>query len=230
MSNLPLFRAVARSIQPLLDELVFTGGIVVEHYRTTPLVTSVRATRDADAICTASTYTEYSKLGDRLRGLGYTQPLEENTPPFRWRKDWLVLDVMPLNEDVLGFTNRWYGPGLDHTNPLDLGDGLVVRILDAPHFLATKLEAFAGRGSDDPIASPDLEDVVTLLATRPEIVVEVTASAAPLREWVSASLVSALPRATRSQSIAGHLPSTAPTDLAHLVSVRVAQLTSSDAL
>lgn len=36
-------------------------------------------------------------------------------------------------------------------------------------FIATKLVAFAGRGSGDPIGSKDLEDITNLLASDPAL-------------------------------------------------------------
>ena len=39
-------------------------------------------------------------------------------------------------------------------------------------FLASKLEAYRGRGADDPYLSHDLEDVVAVIAGRPGCVEE----------------------------------------------------------
>jgi hypothetical protein len=43
----------------------------------------------------------------------------------------------------------------------------------APYFVATKLEAFRGRGQGDLFASKDLEDVVTVVDGRPGLLGEV---------------------------------------------------------
>ena len=48
-----------------------------------------------------------------------------------------------------------------------------MRIVTPPLFIATKLEAFHGRGANDIAASHDLEDIVTLVDGRPEIVPEI---------------------------------------------------------
>lgn len=39
----------------------------------------------------------------------------------------------------------------------------------APYFCATKLEAFGGRGKNDYLASHDLEDLITVVDGRPEL-------------------------------------------------------------
>ena len=51
-------------------------------------------------------------------------------------------------------------------------------------FIATKLEAFHGRGGGDIVASHNLEDIIAVAEGRPEIVGEVAAAIggrAPLR-------------------------------------------------
>ena len=52
----------------------------------------------------------------------------------------------------------------------------------------TKLEAFAGRGRNDYLASPDFEDIVALLDGRQQIVEDVTTSAAELRGYIREQL------------------------------------------
>jgi predicted nucleotidyltransferase len=47
--------------------------------------------------------------------------------------------------------------------------GQTIRYASAPSFLALKWSAFLDRGMTDPYASHDLEDIVALVASRPEI-------------------------------------------------------------
>jgi len=67
----------------------------------------------------------------------------------------------------------------------DLGEGLVILIPNAPVFLGTKWEAFTSRGELDFLASHDLEDVISVLAGRPEIVGKVAASYPALRAYLA---------------------------------------------
>jgi hypothetical protein len=57
-----------------------------------------------------------------------------------------MLDVMPLNEDILGFSNRWYADALHTATEVQLPNGFILRAITAPYFLGTKMEAFRGRG------------------------------------------------------------------------------------
>ena len=75
----------------------------------------------------------------------------------------LVVDVMPVAGEVLGFVNRWYALGVDTAVERTLPDGSPVRVFRPAVLLASKIEAYHDRGRQDPLASPDLEDIVTLL-------------------------------------------------------------------
>jgi len=93
---------------------------------------------------------------------------------------------MPLDEAILGFSNQWYSYAIDSANELALESDLSIRAISAPAFLATKWEAFEHRGAGDVIMSHDLEDIVTLVAGRPEIVNELRAAPDDVREFVRA--------------------------------------------
>ena len=54
--------------------------------------------------------------------------------------------------------------------------------------LATKLEAFRGRGHNDITGSHDLEDIVAVIDGREEIAREVAASSADVRTYVASEL------------------------------------------
>lgn len=94
----------------MLDDLVFLGGSVTGLLVTDEAAGDPRATRDVDAIAAINSYAAYAVFGDRLRSLGFAEDTSEGAPLCRWVHHELVLDVMPLNEDILGFSNRWYHP------------------------------------------------------------------------------------------------------------------------
>jgi hypothetical protein len=96
----------------------------------------------------------------------------------------MVVDVMPTDAAVLGFSNRWY-PAAIETAHVHRIAGHAVRVVTAPLFIATKLEAFHGRGANDVFASHDLEDVVTLVDGRPTITAEVTAAGTEVRAYIA---------------------------------------------
>lgn len=77
-----------------------------------------------------------------------------------------MLDVMPLDEKVLGFTNIWYRPAINTVEEHEILPGMTIKVISAPYFCATKLEAFKGRGAGDYLASHDLEDIITVIDGR----------------------------------------------------------------
>jgi len=76
-------------------------------------------------------------------------------------------DVMPTDSSVLGFTNRWYDDGVVRARTVEVASGVSIRVLSAPYFVVSKLEAFKGRGGNDYLASADIEDTFPL-ARRPD--------------------------------------------------------------
>jgi hypothetical protein len=123
----------------------------------------VRPTYDMDAIAEITSYSAYTDFSERLRKLGFTEDTTEGAPICRWRQKKTILDVMPLDEKILGFSNRWYKSAMDTALIHELEPWLRVRVVTAVFFCATKLEAFAGRGKRDYFSSHDLEDLVALV-------------------------------------------------------------------
>ena len=114
----------------------------------------MRPTYDVDAIAEITSYAAYTDFSELLRKLGFTEDTSEGAPICRWRQKKTILDVMPIDEKILGFSNRWYKPAMDTALVHELEPGLRVRVVTGIFFLATKLEAFGGRGKNDYLSSP----------------------------------------------------------------------------
>ena len=182
--NRELLEAAVRLLHPLLDDLVFLGGCTTGLFLTDPAAAGLRPTKDVDAITEVASYGEYATvLSERLRTLGLTEDTSEGAPLCRWRHGTQIIDVMATTVDVLGFANRWYKPALASSQWMRIAD-LQVRVIAPIYFLATKLEAFRARGGGDVSGSHDLEDVVTVIDGRPEIVGEVHAAPADVRTYL----------------------------------------------
>jgi predicted nucleotidyltransferase len=176
----------ARRLEPLLDQLVFVGGQMTELLVTDPAASRPRPTDDVDVVVAVSTKTAYERIQLQLRALGFQPDRREGAPLCRFcTSDNLVLDAMPLDEGVLGFSNRWYAHAIETAQPLELDPGLVIRAISTPTFLATKWEAYASRGDDNPIMSHDLEDIIVLVAGRPSLLDELRAAPSELRQHVA---------------------------------------------
>lgn len=202
--NRALFESVVRLLTPVLEELVFVGGCTTGLFLTDPAAGSVRPTKDVDAIVDVASYGGYASLAERLRGLGLVEDTRPGAPLCCWRQNELVLDVMPTDEQVLGFSNRWY-PAALATADLRHVAGRDVRLVTPAFFLATKLEAFRGRGAGDVTASHDLEDIVTVVDGRPQIVEEVAAAAADVRGYIAGQIEALMDNPDFVDALSGYL-------------------------
>lgn len=189
--NRALFESVVRLLAPVLDELVFVGGCTTGLFLTDPGAGGVRPTKDVDAIVDVTSYASYAALAERLRRLGLVEDTRPGAPLCRWRRDDVIVDVMPTDERVLGFSNRWYPAAIETADVRRIAE-YQVRVVTPALFLATKLEAFRGRGDGDVFASHDLEDVVTVVDGRPEIVAEIANAAADVRTYVAREMLALL--------------------------------------
>ncbi|MCJ8287871.1 MAG: hypothetical protein MJH14_20760, partial [Halomonas sp.] len=104
----------------------------------------------------------------------------------------LRVDLMPDQDDVLGFSNHWYPQALETAQPVSLGGDLSIRVVAPPLFVATKLEAYKGRGEDDPLSSHDIEDILNLVDGRLELLDEVRATGSDLPAYIADELSTSL--------------------------------------
>ncbi|MBK9573933.1 MAG: hypothetical protein IPO43_14960 [Rhodoferax sp.] len=182
--NIELLTSIANAMGALREQVVFVGGCATGLLITQPLVADARATEDVDAIVEVASLVGYHALAAQLMEQGFKQTMADNTPPFRWYWNGMQLDLVPLDEKVLGFANRWYKPGFEAAITAALPSGLQLRHLSAPYFMATKLEAFKDRGNDDVYLSHDLEDVITVVDGREELISELTSAPPDVRDFV----------------------------------------------
>lgn len=73
---------------------------------------------------------------------------------------------------VLNFPNKWYSSAIKESVRIALPDSEKIRLITAPYFIATKLEAFYDRGGGD-YMSHDIEDILNVIDGRPQITHEI---------------------------------------------------------
>jgi hypothetical protein len=190
--NLPLLEDAVLKLTPFLHEIVFVGGVTLGLLITDEASAPIRATTDVDVIAEIVTYAEYVAFAERLRRAGFTEDTGEQPLLCRWRNDALTLDVLALSKDVLGFTNIWYKPALKHSATVTLSSGQSIRVISAPFFLGTKMEAFRGRGRRDFQASHDLEDFVAVIDGRDTVLQEIARSPQDLQRYLAEAAKSLL--------------------------------------
>jgi len=185
--NLPYLRHIAEALGELREQVVFVGGAVAGLLVTDPLADPVRATRDVDAVVNASR-AMFHRIEAQVAERGFARDVSSDVI-CRWvhKASGVLFDLMPVQPEVLGFSNRWYPYAVETAVPMDLGNGVTVRLVSAVAFVATKLEAFAGRGGGDFLSSHDLEDVLNIVDGREELAEELAAAPTELRQAVAAA-------------------------------------------
>ena len=118
---------------------------------------------------------------------------------------------MPTVKDILGFANRWYPLALQTAELITLPSGISIRLITAPVFIGTKLEAFKdrGKGADgrpDFLGSHDLEDIITVADRRPELLGECRTATPELRAYLAAEFTALFDNPEFEQALSGHLP------------------------
>jgi hypothetical protein len=204
---LSLLSRAAEALKPELPGLVFVGGAVVALYET-PRAVDIRATEDVDCIVDAL-LPEYYALIERLKRTGFKQALGQDDPICRLHlAPDLTLDVMPVDPNVLGFSNRWYAEGTKAAREYQLPGGHTVRAITPIYFIATKFEAFWGRGKGDYIISHDIEDIVAVLRAQPELLLELEHSNTDVGKYVREQLA----RLGKDEDFLAALPGCLPPD------------------
>jgi hypothetical protein len=204
--NLQLLTDAAKLLGPILGELVFVGGCTTALLITDKAAADVRPTFDVDAIAEITSYAAYAEFSERLRKIGFQEDAREGAPLCRWRQQTTTLDVMPLDEKILGFSNTWYRPAMDHADERELERGLKIRLVAPVYFCASKLEAFAGRGKNDFHASRDLEDLIAVVDGRAELVGEIRAAASDVRSYLAKGIKELISIREFNDTLPGHLP------------------------
>lgn len=211
----------ADALGGLTEEVIFVGGATLELWLTDPAAAPPRPTLDVDVVVEVATRSELHAFDDRLRQAGFKEDLESGVI-CRWRYRRgdidLVLDVMPTEGSLLGFSNQWQGAAFEHALLRPIAGDRSIRAASPPYLLAMKLEAFEGRGGGDYAASHDLEDVVALVDGRGELVDEIAHADDAVRNFLASTVESLLGDRAFLDSIPMHLrPDTASQEREHLV-------------
>jgi predicted nucleotidyltransferase len=181
------------------------GGCASGLLITDPAAAPIRETKDVDVIVEIVSRHDYHLLSEKLRKQGFREDQSENAPLCRWTYESVIVDVMPTDSSILGFSNKWYTEAMKTSENIKLPDGAEIRIVSAPLFLATKLEAFYGRGDGDYMASHDLEDIIAILDGRTSLVDEVSTSSTALRSYLSDEFSKLLANNDFQDALPGHL-------------------------
>ena len=94
---------------------------------------------------------------------------------------------------------------MESAQTVQLANDLSIRVVTAPLFLGTKLEAFKGRGKNDCFASHDLEDIIAVIDGRPSLLDEVLHVPKELKIYLAGEIGKLLGRQEFMDALPGYL-------------------------
>lgn len=205
--NVVMMELVAERLgDGLREELVFVGGAVTGLLITDPAQPAIRPTEDVDLIVQAAVRADYAQVEKALRAQGFVNDISKDAPICRWRVGAVTVDVMPTLKEILGFSNRWYPLALTTARKTPLPSGMVIRLIAAPVFVATKFEAFADRGNSDYLFSHDLGDLISVIDGRDELMAECRRLDDELKDYLRGRVGHLLATPAFLEALPGHLP------------------------
>lgn len=205
--NVVMLELVARRLgADLCDRFAFVGGAVAGLLITDPANPSIRPTEDVDIVAEVLALSGYHRIEKTLRERGFAQDMSADAPICRWKVDGVTVDVMPTLETILGFANRWYPLCVATAAPLALPSGTAIRVIQAPVFIGTKLEAFHGRGGGDYLFSHDLGDIISVVDGRDSLVKDCGQMPPELKDYLASQFSALLADRRFLDALPGHLP------------------------
>ena len=169
-SNLKRLQKVASGLGELNECVVYVGGTVAELYVSDPAATDIRPTMDVDCVVELASYKGFNELCELLRKKGFQNDQTPGAPICRWIYQGETVDIMPDDEGVIGFSNKWYHPAIAKKESRTLPDGTGIYVFPVTYYVATKFEALAGRGGNDLRTSHDFEDIIYILNSCPDFI------------------------------------------------------------
>jgi len=176
---------VAKALGPeLCQEVAFVGGSTTGLLLTDQLAKEqVRYTDDVDLIVSVMGYPGWILLQEKLRDHGFKESME-NTVICRMQLGELQVDFMP-DDDTLGFSNQWYRQALATADEYEISAGVMIRLVSPEFFVATKLEAYKGRGNNDPLESRDIEDLLNIIDGRDALLEEISQAPSEIKDFIA---------------------------------------------
>lgn len=180
--NLTRIKVVNDALEELSKEVVYVGGATVAMYKDRP-ASEARVTDDVDIVVELATYSACADIEEKLRKKGFENEVNSKII-CRYTVKGIVVDVMPTDENVLGFKNQWYSEGFKNAIEYAISETETVKIFNSVYFLASKLDAFRDRGNDDGRLSSDFEDIIYILNNRTTIWAEMQNASYPVKTYL----------------------------------------------
>jgi len=204
--NIAMLQTVAAGLGELKNEMVFVGGSVAELYVDNPAASDIRPTLDVDCVIELSSKSAHARLEEALRAKKFANDTTQGAPICRWVYQDILVDVMPTDPDVLGFTNIWYDDGVTNKITKTLPDGQQIFVFPVEYYVAAKFEAHKGRGGNDLRQSHDFEDIIYIFDNCPDILGNIQNAHEDVKEYLKQECQTLLANDNLTEGIETALP------------------------
>lgn len=201
--NISRIKVVYTALGELAKDVVFVGGATVALYADRP-AGEVRPTDDVDVLFEVLNYTAYAVLEAQLRSKGFEHDTASDVI-CRHMINGIIVDVMPTEESILGFSNKWYKEGFENSMTRLVEENYPIRLFQPVYFLASKLEAFKNRGGNEGRFSTDFEDIVYLLNNRSVIWDELHQAPENVKQYLKKEILALLENEYIEEWVSVHL-------------------------
>lgn len=194
-NNIAMIAAVATAMgAELCNDVAFVGGCTTGLLLTDDYTRQqVRHTEDVDLIVHVISKAGWHELLEKLRSKGFKENMLADGPICAmYLNNFLRVDFMPDDASILSFTNSWYKDAFQSATNYSINQHQSIRLVRPEYFVATKLEAYLGRGNNDPLGSRDIEDILILFDGRAELMAEILYAPKLLQNFVSQQLTDLL--------------------------------------
>lgn len=205
-TNISMLQTVANGLEELKEDMVFVGGSVAELYVDSTAASDIRPTLDVDCVVELSSRTAHARLEEALRAKRFANDTSQGAPICRWIYRDILVDVMPTDPDVLGFTNIWYEDGVTNKIAKTLPDGQQIFVFPVEYYVAAKFEAHKGRGGNDLRQSHDFEDIIYILDNCPDILENIQNANEDVKEYLKQECQTLLTNDNLTEGIETALP------------------------
>lgn len=203
--NIGSLRAVSKRLDQTGFKYAFTGGSIVNLLLDDPELSPARPTDDVDVIVEIVSEMRYSDAEDVFRKLGFEHDTRTGAPICRWRLSELIVDIMPTRGEPLGLNTQWFKEVLEYALVIDYAK-TKLKVVSPVGFLVTKYLTFSERGEGDYYNSHDLEDFITVIDGRENIVSEVNSAPMHLREYLIEGIAKLLKTPSFIEALPAYLP------------------------
>lgn len=204
--NIERIIRVAKGLGEVCNRMCFVGGAVAFLYADNKGASEVRPTMDIDCVTEISTYGGYDEFEKKIRTLGFVNDVESEII-CRWKYKGETIDIMPADENILGFSNVWYEEGYKNRKTVELDEDQKINIFPVLYYIASKIEALNVRGGKDWRLSHDFEDIVYVFNNRDSLLSDyMSESNVELKKFVSNWCKEALKRDNFREEVECCLP------------------------